>query len=59
MINLENTSANAVATAISDERRRMGSSTVGMVLNLLILTDELNQADSLRAASGAAREHPM
>lgn len=59
MINLENTNANAVASAISAERRRMGSSTVGMVLNLLVLTDELNQSDALRAASGAAREHPM
>lgn len=59
MINLENTNANAVASAINEERRRMGSSTVGMVLNLLILTDELNQSDALRAASGAAREHPM
>ncbi len=59
MINLENTNANAVASAINEERRRMGSSTVGMVLNLLILTDELNQSDALRAASIAAREHPM
>lgn len=59
MINLENTSANAVATAISDERRRMGSPTVGMVLTLLVLTDELNQSDALQAASQAAREHPM
>lgn len=59
MINLENTYANAVAAAISEERRQMGSPTVGMVLTLLVLTDELNQSDSLQAASQAAREHPM
>lgn len=59
MINLENTSANAVASAISTERKRMGSPTVGMVLTLLVLTDELNQSDALQAASQAAREHPM
>lgn len=59
MIKLENTSANAVAAAISDERARMGSPTVGMVLTLLVLTDENNQADSLSAAGQAAREHPM
>ncbi len=59
MITLENTTANAVAAAISDERRAMGSPTVGMVLTLLVLTDELHQADALAAASQAAREHPM
>ena len=59
MISLENTQANAVAAAINDERRRMGSPTVGMVLTLLILTDEMHQAEALAAASIAAREHPM
>ena len=59
MITLENTQANAVAAAISDERRRSGSPTVGMVLTLIILTDELNQAEALAAATLAAREHPM
>lgn len=59
MITLKNTTANAVAAAISDERQAMGSPTVGMVLTLLVLTDELHQADALAAASQAAREHPM
>lgn len=59
MINLRDTSSNAVANAISEERRQMGSATVGMVLNLLVITDELNQSDALGAASQAAREHPM
>lgn len=59
MITLENTQANAVAAAINEERRRQGSPAVGMVLTLLVITDELNQADALAAASLAAREHPM
>ncbi len=59
MINLPNTQANAVAAAINQERRRMGSPAVGMVLTLLVITDELHQADALQAATQAAREHPM
>lgn len=59
MISLTNTQANEVAAAINDERRRMGSPAVGMVLTLLVITDEQNQSDALTAASEAAREHPM
>lgn len=59
MITLQNTSANAVAAAINAERHRMGSPAVGMVLTLLVITDELHQADALQAAGLAAREHPM
>lgn len=59
MISLPNTQASEVSAAINRERHRMGSPAVGMVLTLLVLTDELNQADALAAASQAAREHPM
>lgn len=59
MITINNTQANAVAAAISQERHRMGSPAVGMVLTLLVMTDEMNQAEALQAASLAAREHPM
>lgn len=59
MITMANTQANAVAAAINKERHRMGSPAVGMVLTLLIITDELHQADALAAAGQAAREHPM
>ena len=59
MITLSNTQANAVAAAINKERHRMGSPAVGMVLTLLVITDEQHQADALQAASLAAREHPM
>jgi glucose-6-phosphate dehydrogenase assembly protein OpcA len=59
MIILDNTHAGAVTAAIEAERRRKGSPAVSMVLTLIIVTDELHQADALAAASQAAREHPM
>lgn len=59
MIRLENTSGGAVAAAIASERHHMGSSATGMVLTLLILTDEEYQADATAAAVAAARQHPM
>jgi glucose-6-phosphate dehydrogenase assembly protein OpcA len=37
----------------------MGSSATGMVLTLLILTDEESQSDATAAAVSAARQHPM
>ncbi|MEI6360641.1 MAG: glucose-6-phosphate dehydrogenase assembly protein OpcA [Actinomycetes bacterium] len=59
MIRLEDTSGGAVAAAIASERHRMGSSATGMVLTLLILSDEESQADATAAAVSAARQHPM
>ena len=59
MIRLEDTSGGAIASAIAAERRRQGSPTTGMVLTLLVLTEEGGQADATEAAIGAAREHPM
>ena len=59
MIRLDETTGNAVASAIADERRRMGASATGMVLTLLVLASEDTQADAVQAASLAAREHPM
>ena len=59
MIRLEDTSGGAVAAAIAAERHRMGSAATGMVLSLLILTDEEYQADATAAAVAAARQHPM
>ena len=59
MIRLEDTSGGAVAAAIAKERHRMGSPATGMVLSLLILTDEEYQADATAAAVAAARQHPM
>lgn len=59
MIRLENTNGSDIASAISAERHKQGSSTTGMVLTLLILADEEFQADATTAAINAAREHPM
>jgi glucose-6-phosphate dehydrogenase assembly protein OpcA len=59
VIRLEDTSGHEIAAAIARERHRMGSPTTGMVLTLLILTDEERQADSTAAAVASAREHPM
>ena len=59
MIRLDDTSGGAVAAAIAAERHRMGSAATGMVLSLLILTDEEYQADATAAAVAAARQHPM
>ena len=36
----------------------MGGPATGMVLNLIIMTDESGQHDAVRAASQAGREHP-
>jgi len=59
MIRLENTSGGAIASAISSERHRQGSPTTGMVLTMLILTDEEFQSDATSGAVFAARQHPM
>lgn len=59
MIRLDHTSGGAIAAAIANERHRMGASAVGMVLSLLILTDEESQADATAGAVAAARQHPM
>jgi len=59
MIRLENTSGGDVAAAIAAERHRLGSPTTGMVLTLLIITDEESQADATAAAVATARQHPM
>ena len=59
MIRLEDTSGGEIAAAIAKERHRMGSAATGMVLTLLILTDEEFQADATAGAVEAARQHPM
>jgi len=59
MIRLDDTSGSAVAAAIAEERRRLGSPATGMVLTLLILSDEDNASDATNAAVEAARQHPM
>jgi glucose-6-phosphate dehydrogenase assembly protein OpcA len=57
-VRLDDTTASQVSMAISEERFRQGSSAVGRVLTLVIIADEATQADAVRAAAEAAREHP-
>ena len=57
-VRLDGTTAAQVASAISEERFRQGSSAVGRVLTLVIIADEATQADAVHAAARAAREHP-
>lgn len=59
MIRLDDTSGGAVAAAIAAERHRNGSPATGMVLTLLILSDEEFESDATAGAVAAAREHPM
>ncbi len=57
-IDLTDTTTGAIDNALTEARRRLGGMTVGMVLTLIIVTDEAAQYDAIRAANQAAREHP-
>lgn len=59
MIRLEDTSGGAIARAISEQRHHMGSPATGMVLTMLILSDEEMASDATEAAVLSARQHPM
>jgi glucose-6-phosphate dehydrogenase assembly protein OpcA len=59
VIRLENTSGSDIARAIAEERHRMGSPATGMVLTMLILSDEEFASDATEAAVLSARQHPM
>ncbi|MFJ3660371.1 glucose-6-phosphate dehydrogenase assembly protein OpcA [Streptomyces sp. NPDC090119] len=57
-IDLTDTTAGEINKALIEGRRAIGTPAVGMVLTLVIVTDEENAYDALRAASDASREHP-
>ena len=57
-IDLTDTTTGAIHEALTEARRRMGGPASGMVLTLIIVTDEAAQYDAVRAASQAGREHP-
>ena len=57
-IDLTETTTGAIASALQQARRRLGDPASGMVLTLVIVTDEGAQYDAVRAANEAAREHP-
>ncbi|WP_406329050.1 glucose-6-phosphate dehydrogenase assembly protein OpcA [Streptomyces sp. NBC_00203] len=55
---LTDTTASKINKALVQGRRAIGTPAVGMVLTLVIVTDEENAYDALRAANEASREHP-
>ncbi|MGW0770183.1 glucose-6-phosphate dehydrogenase assembly protein OpcA [Streptomyces sp. NPDC002676] len=58
-IDLTDTTASKINKALVQGRRAIGSPAVGMVLTMVIVTDEENAYDSIRAAEEASHEHPM
>ncbi|MES4909139.1 glucose-6-phosphate dehydrogenase assembly protein OpcA, partial [Streptomyces sp. NPDC000395] len=57
-IDLTNTTSSRINAALVEARRAAGSPAVGMVLTLVVVTDEGNHYDALKAAADASREHP-
>jgi glucose-6-phosphate dehydrogenase assembly protein OpcA len=57
-VELIDTSASAVRNELMRMCQQMGGLTSGVVLNLVIMTDEADQYDAMRAATQAGREHP-
>jgi glucose-6-phosphate dehydrogenase assembly protein OpcA len=57
-IDLPDTTTSAVRTELTKASQRLGGLTTGVVLNLIIVTDEADQHDAVKAASQAGREHP-
>uniref|UniRef100_A0AAU2JRZ6 Glucose-6-phosphate dehydrogenase assembly protein OpcA n=1 Tax=Streptomyces sp. NBC_00049 TaxID=2903617 RepID=A0AAU2JRZ6_9ACTN len=55
---LTDTTSSKVDRALLEARRAIGSPTTGLVLTLVIVTDEENAYDAVRAASEASHEHP-
>ncbi|MER7000825.1 glucose-6-phosphate dehydrogenase assembly protein OpcA [Streptomyces sp. NPDC000410] len=57
-IDLTDTTSGKINKALVQGRRAVGMPAVGMVLTLVIVTDEENAYDALKAANEASREHP-
>ncbi|WP_432038722.1 glucose-6-phosphate dehydrogenase assembly protein OpcA [Streptomyces cucumeris] len=57
-IDLTDTTSARVNSALVQARRSAGTPATGMVLTLVIVTDEGNHYDALKAASEASKEHP-
>ncbi len=58
LTDLTNTTTADIRAALARIRDQMGGLATGVVLNLIIMTDESSQHDAVRAASQAGREHP-
>jgi glucose-6-phosphate dehydrogenase assembly protein OpcA len=57
-IELTETTSSKINAALIQARRASGMPAVGMVLTLVIVTDEGSAYDALKAAGEASREHP-
>ncbi|MFE4664760.1 glucose-6-phosphate dehydrogenase assembly protein OpcA [Streptomyces sp. NPDC056716] len=57
-IDLTDTTASKINKALVQGRRAIGTPAVGMVLTMVIVTDEENAYDAIRAAEEASHEHP-
>jgi glucose-6-phosphate dehydrogenase assembly protein OpcA len=57
-IDLTDTNSSKINAGLIEARRAIGSGAVGMVLTLVIVTDEGSAYDALKAAGEASREHP-
>ena len=58
LTDLTDTTAADIRAALRHTRDQMGAPATGVVLNLIIKTDESGQHDAVRAAGQAGREHP-
>jgi glucose-6-phosphate dehydrogenase assembly protein OpcA len=57
-VELIDTTSSTVRNELMRMCQQMGGLTTGVVLNLVIMTDEADQYDAMRAATQAGREHP-
>jgi glucose-6-phosphate dehydrogenase assembly protein OpcA len=58
LTDLTDTTTAHIQAALFRAQGQMGGPATGVVLNLIIVTDESGQHDAVRAASQASREHP-
>ncbi|MCB5179916.1 glucose-6-phosphate dehydrogenase assembly protein OpcA [Streptomyces antimicrobicus] len=57
-IDLTETNSSKINSALVQARRDIGTPAIGMVLTLVIVTDEENAYDALKSANDASHEHP-
>jgi glucose-6-phosphate dehydrogenase assembly protein OpcA len=57
IVDLTDTNAAKINDALTQARHASGSPTLGMVLTLVVVTDENGHYDALRAATESARQH--
>lgn len=55
---LTRTTSSKINSALLAARRAIGSPTMGMVLTVIVVTDEENAYDAVKSASEASHEHP-